>query len=68
MKHPKANMWRSQAALDQRPALRQPRPYVFPGTPKADPSIAVATNIAEPRFGSRADKLLRRFSWEDDGE
>lgn len=68
MTHTKANMWRQSQPLDRRPLLRPVTPHIDTGAPKADPTPEMATRIAEQRFGNRADKLLRRFSWQEDGE
>lgn len=69
MSHPKANMWRTQQPLTAPPRGVKLKANMAPSsTTGRAPSPNVATAIAEARFGSRADKLLRRFSWEDGGD
>lgn len=71
--HLHANMWRRSgevAPLKSSPSIKRRDPLLLADAPLADGehSARIATNIAEARFGSRADKLLRRFSWQDDDE
>ncbi len=72
MAHAKANMWRRQNdVIDTRP-LSTPRvivrqsPCVVP--PKGAVSVKCATGLIEHRFGRRADKAIRKFSWETAGD
>lgn len=72
MAHAKANMWRRQNdEIDTRPPstpvvlVRHSR-FVVP--PKGDVSVKCATGLVEYRFGRRADKAIRKFSWETAGD
>lgn len=65
MKHTHANMWRTQEPLSQRSS---PSTYLA-RTAKTDPHsvrhrLKSATTAVEMNFKHRADKLLRKFSWE----
>lgn len=70
--HLHANRWRRSGALPRptSPSVKLRHPFLLNDQPPADAehSCKIATNIAEQRFGNRADKLLRRFSWQDDDE
>lgn len=62
MKHAKANMWRTQE-----PLIAPPKAGVRLGghiPPRGGDAAAIIAGH-EARDTGRADKLLRRFSWED---
>jgi len=68
VKRHKANMWRTSQPVVRPPLagvrIRTTWSHSIPGTATGE-NPRVAERIAEQRFGNRADKLLRRFSWED---
>jgi hypothetical protein len=59
--HPHANMWRQSAPMPRAISITA-RPLVF-GHPQ---KLGRTADNIDRATGNRADKLLRRFSWQDD--